>query len=119
MGRALEAAQYYKQALALKPQSIYLKLTYAQALLACPKPSAKTIINLLLPVVSQDPSLVSAWRWLAQAYGLQKNQACVNACLAEEAMLLQRVPEAVTRSRKGEQCADLRQNVRDLRQTLK
>lgn len=118
MGRALEACKFYKQALALKPQSIYLKLTYAQALLACPEPPAKKIIQLLLPVVQEDSSLVSAWRWLAQAYGLQKNQACVNACLAEEAMLLQRLSEAEARSRKGEQCAELRQSVRDLRQTL-
>lgn len=87
-GQIAEAAEIYRQALKLRPDSSLFKLNLAQAMLEN-SPSAaeqKQIVDLLNQVLVYNPDSY-AWILLSRAYGLQENAAGYNYAAAEYSLL--------------------------------
>lgn len=87
-GQIAQAADIYRQALKLRPNSALFKLNLAQAMLEN-SPSAteqKQIIDLLNQVLVYNPDSY-AWILLSRAYGMQENAAGYNYAAAEYSLL--------------------------------
>ncbi len=87
-GQIAQAADIYRQALKLRPDSSLFKLNLAQAMLEN-SPSAaeqKQIIDLLNQVLVYNPDSY-AWILLSRAYGMQQNAAGYNYAAAEYSLL--------------------------------
>lgn len=87
-GQIAQAADVYRQALKLRPDSSLFKLNLAQAMLEN-SPSAaeqKKIIDLLNQVLLYNPDSY-AWILLSRAYGMQQNAAGYNYAAAEYSLL--------------------------------
>lgn len=87
-GQIAQAADIYRQALKLRPDSSLFKLNLAQAMLEN-SPSAaeqKQIVDLLNQVLVYNPDSY-AWILLSRAYGMQQNAAGYNYAAAEYSLL--------------------------------
>ena len=87
-GQIAQAADIYRQALKLRPNSSLFKLNLAQAMLEN-SPSAadqKQIVDLLNQVLVYNPDSY-AWILLSRAYGMQQNAAGYNYAAAEYSLL--------------------------------
>ncbi len=83
-GQVGAAADIYRQALKLQPDSSLFKLNLAQAMLenSPSRAEQQQIVDLLNQVLIYNPDS-SAWLLLARAYGLQENAAGYNYAAAE------------------------------------
>lgn len=87
-GQIAQAADIYRQALKLRPDSSLFKLNLVQAMLEN-SPSAaeqKQIVDLLNQVLVYNPDSY-AWILLSRAYGMQQNAAGYNYAAAEYSLL--------------------------------
>ncbi len=87
-GKIAQAAEIYKQALELRPNSALFKLNLAQTMLEN-SPSAedlRKIVDLLNQILIYNPDSV-AWILLSRAYGMQENAAGYNYAAAEYSLL--------------------------------
>lgn len=94
-GRAREAAEAYRAALALLPGQPLLEVGLAQALLATEDPAAVTRARALLVSATQrERDYPTAYRLLAEAYAREGNEPMAALATAERYAAAGRIPEA-------------------------
>ncbi len=102
-GRLPEARRAYEEALRLIPNQPLIQVGLAQVYieLGHPELMEKAITN-LGPALRADPTMVSAWRLSAIAYGRTRRFGLSALSSAEHALLLGRAKEAGNYARKAE-----------------
>jgi predicted Zn-dependent protease len=103
-GRAKPAYESYKEAVRLLPSSALLRIGLAQVEIESddPKLNADAMQN-LSGAVKVEPESTLAWHLLGVAYGRENRVGDASVALAEEAMLLGRLPDAIMQSKRAQQ----------------
>jgi len=106
-GMAVEAAESFKAATEILPDSALLRVLYAQALIAIDDPARlhEAEQNLEVSLLT-EPKSSFAWRQLAIAYGRQDKIGKSALALGEEALLQGRYKDAAFQAKKAEAMFD-------------
>jgi predicted Zn-dependent protease len=103
-GRLKPAYESYKEAARLLPNSALIRIGLAQVEIESDEPALNAdAMQNLSGAVKVEPESSLAWHLLGIAYGRQNRIGDASVALAEEAMLLGRLPDAIMQSKRAQQ----------------
>jgi predicted Zn-dependent protease len=103
-GRIKPAYESYRESVRLLPSSALLRIGLAQVEIESddPKLNADAMKN-LSGAVKSEPESSLAWHLLGVAYGRENRIGDASVALAEEAMLIGRLPDAIMQAKRAQQ----------------